>query len=354
MSLSVAIAVDKESFCSENKYECGGGFNMPISEGGEYIDCGICNSDSSCFAHKCYSLDFLGSCFGSGIRSCSDFFPNGKEVCNGVGCNWNENEGNWRESNEVSKYGSCEGGSKSCFELGKYCKYASGCEFENIDLITTQVYFAKKDSGGFFVEKSMEIGIKTEDLDNIEEGEFVLLAILKNSGLDYGIEVAFEIYKEETSKIYGEREIVPIRVNNNALKSFIDANGDAVVEWILTKKDLDKMNYDGSENIYFDVLVDGENLNNIERIGVSNYALYGLRLSTKKGDCIGKIPCKNLPLGDCEDFEGCFLDSGYCKGMGGASCEFLEDENTCKSYYCEWEGYGFWNKITSWFKNLFG
>lgn len=304
-----------------------------------------CNS-GSCIGGECYDFNELGECVGEiGENSyCNYFYDN--YSCNLVGCEWNS------DSN------SCIGTPSPCSELQDGCLYQAGCGWENSEKYTISLYWSESVDGPLLPKKIV-------DVNNYEIEDISLFMVLENSGLSEGTEVSFEIYGIISSEAYGDNYEIDIRTEDSAILGVVDAEGNAVAEWVITKADLIKAEYDGRGKFYFHPKINEEFLNLGLVSGRASLHRYVMVLYTeeKGGECTGTI----IPCGvfsgegaddDCELAPGCDWikkenGESYCSGIG-LSCGYIEDKKTCENYGCNWESSGFWEAFISFFKRLFG
>jgi hypothetical protein len=327
--------------CSDLGIECGETFDVKTSQ---YVFCGECDIGSVCIANKCYNNDDVGNCIGSPMFPCeewSNIFSTGYS-CEIVGCEWNE------------KNLSCEGVPKPCSELKDGCLHQRGCEWEKDEKLKSRTYWMEK--GKPSLGGVGKISINSEDLKRIENEEITLVMVLENSFLPEDTKVTFEIFKFVMSQVYNPvNDDIGIRVGEDAPIGIIDKDGNAMVEWTITKEDLEFAEYEGHDYFHFKTIVDGEELHNINIAGRIGFGGQTLLLSTKEGDCRGTIPCEILPLDGCEYASDCNWNNeeNSCEGIGSLSCTIIEDEETCDIYDCKWKKYGFWKKFASWFGRIF-
>ena len=191
------------------------------------------------------------------------------------------------------------------------------------------------------------------NIKEVENNEITLLLVLENTKLPKNTKIDFEIYKYNPTKNASSSAFyknIGVRVGEDAIKEIVDERGNAVAEWTILLNDLTNAEYDGEDHFYFEPLVNGVNINGIERVGLTRMGMDGnnIMFSTKTGDCIGNIPCNNLPNDACE-YSNCVWNNegDYCEGSESLSCRVIEDELTCKTYkdFCNWKKYSFWKKL---------
>lgn len=339
-SISFTFAQTGSETCESLEYECGTFF---FSVGGPLI-CGDC-SNGACIAGQCYALGELGECIGEiGENSYCDNF-NSNYSCNLVGCEWGL---------------SCVGTPSPCSELQTGCLYQAGCKWENSEKYTISVYWSESVDGPLLPKKIVEV-------NDYEIEDISLFMVLENSGLLEGTEISFEIYRMISSEDYGDNYEIDIRTGASAIQGVVDAEGNAVAEWIVTKDDLIKAEYDGRGEFYFSPKINGELLSQkmTELVGRTSFHRFSIVLYSERkgGECTGTFISCGVFAGEGAD-DDCGLAPGcdwittsngesYCSGIG-LSCGYIEGKKTCENYGCNWESSGFWESFISFFKGLFG